>query len=193
MRDPVHRVDPIEADIDDTRRFLKGCMESETWKADPDVRADWMRGTIYEVETSNLPDWAKKFAIEALLPQTKKRGGKGKPKRSWRDDAILHAAYRLVTRGYKPTRNDVTRDRASAASIIYEALRRLGEKMSEKSINAVVKGADYFTKIKRKRKVSPVFYEWLREHGSPELLYLFKSDPNAPDPVDSSGRPVVLK
>ena len=187
MPDPVHRFDQVEADIEDTRRFLKGYVESETWKADPDVRADWMRGTIYEVETSNLPDWAKKFAIEALLPQTKKRGGKGKPKRSWRDDAILHAAYRLVTRGYKPTRNDVTRDRASAASIIYEALRRLGEKMSEKSINAVLHAGDF-----TKQKVSPVFVEWLREHA-PDFGCLFESDPNAPDPVDSSGRPLVLK
>jgi hypothetical protein len=189
MRDPARA--EVEADIEDTRRFLQGYMEHEYWNADSDDRADWCRAAIDHVSISNMPDWAKKFAIEALLEQTKKR--RGKPKRSWRDRIIWDAAIRLVIRGYRLTRNDVTRDRASAASIIHHALNRLGEKMSEKSINAVVKGADYFTKIKRKRKVSPVFYEWLREHGSPELLYLFKSDPNAPDPVDSSGRPVVLK
>jgi hypothetical protein len=192
MRDPVHRVDPIEADIEDTRRFLKGCMESETWKADPDERAAWMRTTIYAVEASNLEDWAKTFAISALLKQTEKRPAR-KPTRYERDHAIREAAWRLVvTRGYKPTRNDVTRDRDSASSIIHQALNRLGEKkLAEKSINGIVMrgGADYLTK----HKVSPLFYEWLRDHGPPESLYLFESDPNAPDPVDSSGRPGVLK
>jgi len=191
MRDPVPRIDPVEADIEDTRRFLKGFMEDELWNADSDDRADWMRAAIDHVLISNMPDWAKKLATEALLPQTKKR--EGKPKRSWRNRTIRDAAIRLVLRGYRPTRNDATSDKASAASIIHQALNRLGEKMSEKSINAFVKGADYFTKIKHKEKVSPVFYEWLREHGPPELLYVFESDSNAPDPVDSSGRPVVLK
>jgi len=185
MRDPVHRIDQVEADIEDTCRFLKGRMESETWKADPDGRASDMRAAIDEVEVSNLPDWAKTFAVSALLEQTKKR--RGKPKRSFRDHNILHAAYRLVTRGYKPTRNDVTCDRDSAASIIHQALNRLGENLSEKSINAVLH-AGYFTK----RKVSPVFVEWLRENA-PDFDCLFERDSNAPDPVDSSGRPVVLK
>jgi hypothetical protein len=190
MRDPVHRVDQVEADIEDTRRFLKGFMESESWKADPDGRASDMHATIAEVEASNLPGWAKVFAISALLKQTKKRPAR-KPTRHERDVAIREAASRLViTRGYKPTRNDVTRDTASAASIIHQALNRLGEKLSEKSINAVVTrfGADYFIK----HKVSPALYEWLREQA-PKLLYLFESDPNAPDPVDSSGRAAVLK
>jgi hypothetical protein len=190
MRDPV---DPVEADIEDTRRFLKRHVESESWKADPDGRAAVLRATIYEVEASNMDDLAKEWAIWALLQQTEKRPA-SKPTRHERDHAIREAASRLViTRGYKPTRNDVTRDTASAASIIYEALCRLGEKKpSEKSINAILMrrgGANYLTK----QKVSPVFYEWLREHGPPESLYLFESDPNAPDPVDSSGRPVVLK
>jgi hypothetical protein len=95
-----------------------------------------------------------------------------------------------MTQRYKLTRNDVTRDRTSAASIIHQALNRLGEKLSEKSINAVVLEIDDKGLIKD--KVSPAFYEYLREHAS-DLLYRFESDPNAPDPVDSSGRPVVLK
>ena len=183
-------VDPVEADIEDTRRFLKRHVESESWKADPDGRAAVLRTTIYEVVASNMDDLAKECAIWALLQQTEKRPAR-KPTRHERDHAIREAASRLViTRGYKPTRNDETRDTASASSIIYEALRRLGEKLEEKSINAILMrrgGAAYLTK----QKVLPAFYEWLREHGPPESLYLFDSDPNAPDPVDSSGR--VLK
>jgi hypothetical protein len=190
MRERIHRFEQVEADIEDTRRFLKRYVESETWKADPNGFAGDSRVAIEEVEVSNLPDWAKDFAILALWEQTKKRRAR-KPTRRVRDHAIREAASRLViTRGYKPTRNDVTRDAASAASIIHQALNRLGEKLSEKSINAIVLefGAKYYIKD----KVSPAFYEYLREHAS-ELLYLFESDPNAPDPVDSSGQPVVLK
>jgi hypothetical protein len=188
MRDPVHRFNQVEADIEDTCRFLKGRMESETWEADPDGRASDMRAVIDEVEVSNLPDWAKTFAVWALLKQTKKR--RGKPKRSRRDGAIQLAAARLVGRGYKPTRNDVMRNRDSASSIIHQALQRLGEKLSEKSINAIMAkvGDDYFIKP----KVPPAFVEYLREHAS-DFVDLFDSDPNAPDIVDSSGRPVVLK
>ena len=177
--------DPAETAIEDTCRFLERHMQSESWMADPDIRASDMRATADEIEASNLPDYAKHYAIFAVLEQTKKR--RGKPTRSHRDDAIRRVAIKLVMQGYKPTRNDVTRDRASAASIIYEALRRLGEKMSEKSINAVLHAGDF-----TKQKVSPVFVEWLREHA-PDFGCLFESDPNAPDPVDSSGRPLVLK
>jgi hypothetical protein len=190
MRDPVHRFYQVEADIEDTRRFLKDCVESETWKADPDGFAIDSRAAIDEVEASNLPDWAKNFAIVALWKKTKKRRAR-KPTRRVRDRAIREAASRLVmTQRYKLTRNDVTRDRTSAASIIHQALNRLGEKLSEKSINAVVLEIDAKGLIKD--KVSPAFYEYLREHAS-DLLDRFESDPNAPDPVDSSGRPVVLK
>jgi hypothetical protein len=134
VRDPA-RVE-VEADIEDTRRFLKGYMESESWKADSDGFAGDMRATIAEVEVSNMPDWAKTFARFALLQQTTKR--RGKPKRSYRNMAIELAAMRLVVRGYMATRNEVTRDRDSVSSIIHQALQRLGEKMSEKSINAVI-------------------------------------------------------
>jgi hypothetical protein len=185
MRDPVHRFDQVEADIEDTRRFLKRYVESESWKADPDGRASDMHATIEEVEASNLSDWAKDFAISALLEQSKKRRAR-KPTRNYRDRAIREAASRLVmTQGYKLTRNDVTRHIASAASIIHQALNRLGEKLSEKSINAVVLEIDAESLIKH--KVSPAFYEYLREHAR-ELLYRFKSDPNAPDPKNWSGR-----
>jgi hypothetical protein len=190
MRDPVHRFDQVEANIEDTRRFLKGYVESETWKADPDGFASDSRVAIEEVEVSNLPDWAKNLAILALWEQTKKRRAR-KPTRHIRDKAIREAASRLVmTQGYKLTRNDVTRERTSAASIIHQALNRLGEELSEKSINAVVLEIDAKDLIKH--KVSPAFYEYLREHAS-DLLYRFESDRNAPGPVDSSGRPVVLK
>jgi hypothetical protein len=109
MRDPVHRFDQVEADIEDTRRFLKRYVESESWKADPDGRASDMHATIEEVEASNLSDWAKDFAISALLEQSKKRRAR-KPTRNNRDRAIREAASRLVmTQGYKLTRNDVTR------------------------------------------------------------------------------------
>jgi hypothetical protein len=185
MRDPVRRVDPIE----ETCRFLKGCMESESWRADPDGRAYDIHAAIDEVEASNLPDWAKTTAIFALLKLTKKRPAR-KPTRRNRDNAIREAAIKLVMRGYKPTRNDVTRDRDSASSIIHQALRRLGEKMSEKSINAVMTklSADHLIK----QKVPPAFMEYLREHA-PGIADQFESDPNAPEIVDMSGEPVVLK
>jgi hypothetical protein len=132
MRDPVF-IDPDEAA---TYRFLKGYVQSESWKADPDGSACDMRAAIDEVEASNLPEWAKNLAILALLEQTRKR--RGKPTRGYRDMAIRLAAIRLVLQGYRPTRNDVTIDTESAASIIHRALQRLGERLSEKSINTIV-------------------------------------------------------
>jgi len=128
--------DPAETAIEDTCRFLERHMQSESWMADPDIRASDMRATADEIEASNLPDYAKHYAIFAVLEATKKR--RGKPTRSHRDDAIRRVAIKLVMQGYKPTRNDVTRDKDSASSIICQALRRLGEKLSEKSINAIV-------------------------------------------------------
>jgi hypothetical protein len=132
MRDPVTRVDP---EIEETCRFLKGYMQSENWKADADGFAGDMRATIDAVEESNMPDWAKNFAVYALFQRTKKR--RGKPTRHYRNSVLERAAARLVTRGYKPTRNEATR-RDSASSIICEALHRLGEKITEKQINAIV-------------------------------------------------------
>jgi hypothetical protein len=132
MREPVSRAD--EAAIEDTCRFLEGYMP---WKADPDGLAGDNRAAIEEVGASNLPDWAKGSAILALLEQREKR--RGRPKQGYRDMAIQLAAMRLVVRGYMPTRNDATFDRASASSIIHEALQRLGEMgPSEKSINAII-------------------------------------------------------
>jgi len=180
--------DPAETAIEDTCRFLERHMQSESWMADPDIRASDMRATADEIEASNLPDYAKHYAIFAVLEQTKKR--RGKPTRSHRDDAIRRVAIKLVMQGYKPTRNDVTRDKDSASSIICQALRRLGEKLSEKSINAIVAKIPARSFIKD--KVSPAFFEYLRENA-PDLVHLFEGDPNAPDPVDWSGRPAVLK
>jgi hypothetical protein len=134
MVDPAHV--EVEADIEDTRRFLKRYIESESWKADPDGFAGDMGATIDEVEVSNMPDWAKTLARFALLQQMKKR--RGKPKRRYRNMAIELAAMRLVVRGYMATRNDVTHDRDSASSIIRQALHPLGEELSEKSINAII-------------------------------------------------------
>jgi hypothetical protein len=187
MRDPASHFDP-QSDIEDTCQFLEKHMQSESWKADPDGFACGNRAAVDAVEASNLDDWAKPFAILALLEQTRKR--RGKPTRHGRDHAIQLAAARLVGRGYRPTRNDVTADKESASSIIHRALQRLGEKLSEKSINGIVAkvGADYFIK----RKAPPAFVEWLREHAS-DFVDLFESDPDAPDIVDLSGRPVVLK
>jgi hypothetical protein len=178
MRGPAPRTDSqSDTAIADTYRFLERYMQSDSWKADPDGFACDNRAAIDEVEASKLPDWAKNFGISALLEQTKKR--RGKPTRRYRDVAIREAAMRLVSRGYKPTRNDVTRDRDSASSVICQALGHLGEKISEKSINAVVMkyGADYFSK----HKVSPAFMEWLRKQA-PNIVHWFESDP-----------PVVLK
>jgi hypothetical protein len=137
MRDPATRFD-VEAAIEDTRRFLEHYVQSESWKADSDNWHSPLRATAQEVKGSNLPDWAKTFARLALFEQMEKRRRPGKPKRNYRNIALGMAASRLVKQGYKPTRNDETRNRASAASIIHKALRRLGEKTTEKQINAVV-------------------------------------------------------
>jgi hypothetical protein len=135
MRNPA-RVDRKVKAIEDTRRFLEGYMKSELWKADRDPFASVMRETIKVIERSNSPDWAKNFAAWALSEQAKKRSAK--PTRHHRDEVIGFAALRLVGRGYLPTRNDVMRHRASASSIICEALHLLGEKTTEKRINAVL-------------------------------------------------------
>jgi hypothetical protein len=188
MRDPVSRADPKpdDAAIEDTRRFLEHYMQSEPTKADSNRDPRWFdsEAAIDEVEASNLPDWAKNLAILALLEQTKKKR-RGRPKQSARDHAIQSAAIKLVMGGYKPTRNDATFDRASASSIICEALQLLDEKLSEKSINAIVAKIPASSFIKE--KVGPVFFEWLREQA-PDLVHKFQYDPNAPD-ID----PSVLK
>ena len=169
MRDPR---EPVEADIEDTRRFLKGCMESETWKADPDGYASDMRATIAEVEVSNMPDWAKHYATFAVLEQTKKR--RGKPTRSHRDDAIRRVAIKLIRRA------------ASFAKHCAVSARSYRKNQSMPSWRKIP--ARSFIK----HKVSPAFFEYLRENA-PDLVHLFEGDPNAPDPVDWSGRPAVLK
>ena len=158
--------DPAETAIEDTCRFLERHMQSESWMADPDIRASDMRATADEIEASNLPDYAKHYAIFAVLEQTKKR--RGKPTRSHRDDAIRRVAIKLVMQGYKPTRNDVTRDKDSASSIICQALRRLGEKLSEKSINAIVAKIPARSFIKH--KVSPAFFEYRRDRPSAKAI-----------------------
>jgi len=88
--------DPAETAIEDTCRFLERHMQSESWMADPDIRASDMRATADEIEASNLPDYAKHYAIFAVLEQTKKR--RGKPTRSHRDDAIRRVAIKLIRR-----------------------------------------------------------------------------------------------
>jgi hypothetical protein len=114
MRDPAARVDPAEADIEETCGFLKRYMP---WKADPDGFASDMRAAAGEVEASNMPEWAKNVAIAALFRPANKR--RGRPRSSSnRNGAIRLAAIRLVTRGYLPTRNETTcRARRIAANI----------------------------------------------------------------------------
>jgi hypothetical protein len=144
MRDPAPRVDSkVEAVIEDTRRFLEGYVQSESWKTDADGYACDLRATMGEIAESNMPDWAKNFAILVLFEQTKKRRKKPtRPTRHYRNMALELAAARLVMQGYKPTRNDETRHRESASSIICKALELLDvEIILEKQINAIVRGA----------------------------------------------------
>jgi hypothetical protein len=136
MRDPAARVNHTEADIEETCEFLKRYMP---WKkaGEPDALVSYAQIAADEVEASNMPEWAKNVAIAALFRPAPKR--RGRPRGSGgRNMAINVAAIRLVTRGYLPTRNDETVRRASASSIICEALHRLGEKITEKQINALV-------------------------------------------------------
>jgi hypothetical protein len=146
MRDPAPRIDPkSESAIEDTCRFLKPYMQSELWRADSDGFAEGFECSMSTaatvmVKVSDLPDWAKRLAIEALLTQAKKRQ-RGQPRRRYRDQALERAAMRLVLQGYRATRNDVTLDKESASSIIHRSLQRLGEKLSEKSVNGIVANA----------------------------------------------------
>jgi hypothetical protein len=146
MREPTPtlRFDPeaamIEAAIEDTRRFLGPYVRSEAWQADPpsnELMYD-LREKIREVEAMDdlSAEWTKNFVIWKLLEQTKKR--RRKPTRFYRDCAIREAAGRLVLQGYEPTRNEATQ-KDSASSIIWNALRRLGERrLTEKQINSIV-------------------------------------------------------
>ena len=137
MRDPAPGV--VEAAIEGTRRFLEGYVQSESWKADADGYACDLRATMDEIAESNMPDWAQHLALRVLFEQTKKR--RVKPTRSYRNMALELAAARLVLRGYAPTRNDETRHRESASSIICKALDLLDVKMREKQINSIVHDA----------------------------------------------------
>jgi hypothetical protein len=156
MRDPASRIDPkSEAAIEDTCRFLE---RHKPWTEVDGLACD-MRVAAEEVAASNMPEWAKNLAMLALFrgPVNKPRG---RPKQSARDHAIRDAAIKLVIGGYRPTRNDAT-VRDSASSIIHHALRRLGEKLSEKSINAIVVKIPASSFIKF--NVSPALLEYLRE------------------------------
>jgi hypothetical protein len=141
MRNPATRFDPeVEWVIEEACRRLKPYLRSKYWNADPDGFARDTQTAINVIRASDLPDWVEYLALLALSEQTKKRRAKGKPTRDFRN-AVLRAtaAYLMDWYGYRRLRNEATRHRQSAASIIAEALHRLGEKkLSEKQINAIV-------------------------------------------------------
>jgi hypothetical protein len=141
MRDPSTHIDPdpdVEGAIEEIRRFLEQCVTHEQWQADTDGYSSDMIAAFWEIESSNLPDWAKALAQRAVHEQTKKR--RSKPTRRWRDTVLGMAANSPILRRYQRSRNDETYDAPSRASIIYEALRRLGklDKLNEKRITAIV-------------------------------------------------------
>jgi hypothetical protein len=141
MRDPATCFDPeVEAAIEETSRFLQSYVQDDAWKGASNITgpAADMDAAVYEIERSALPDWAKNLVVWACLHQKKKKR-RGRPSQDYRNAALQWAAVRLVDRyGYKPTRNEATRHRESAASIIRQSLHRLGVRMQEKQINDIV-------------------------------------------------------
>lgn len=137
MRDPARRVDPeAERLIEETRRFLEPYVRGAAWAADPDDYACDVRAALEVIDNSNMPEWARNMAWVVMLPRTGKR--RGKPTRRYRDMALRMATERLTGRGYLRSRNEATRQWESAASIIAAALARLGERMTEKQVSAIV-------------------------------------------------------
>jgi hypothetical protein len=137
MRDPATRVDPeVEVAVEETRRFLEPYVRSPCWRADVDRQMITLYDAQLLIEVSLLPKWVKDSVREPLFNAMLKR--KAKPTRHYRNYNIHLAACPLVKRGYLLTRNEVTRDKQSAAAIIQKALARLGVRMSEKQINAIV-------------------------------------------------------
>ena len=113
----------------------------DAWAADPDGYASDLGAGLEQIEnSSDLEDWVKTLAWKPFQDAMKKR--RHKPTRMNRDMALYLAAKRLVAEhGISRTRNDATRDRTdrqSAGSIICEALKRLGEPLTEKQVNAIV-------------------------------------------------------
>jgi hypothetical protein len=138
MRDPATIIDPaVEAAIEETRALLEPRVNTRLWKRDHDAHADRLRIVLLEIERSPLSKGVKLYVRGSLLEDMKKRR-RGKPTLHFRDASISAVAIPLLEQGYDPTRNDETRYKESASSIIREALRRLGVTMEEKTINAIV-------------------------------------------------------
>ncbi len=137
MRDPTTRIDPeVEAAIEEARRFLEPCVSSPSWRADLDRQMITLYDAHIWIDAGSLPQWVKDCVREPLFRAMLKR--KAKPTRRYRNHSIHLAACRLNKYGYHLTRNEEPRDKESAASIIRKALARLGVRMSEKQINAIV-------------------------------------------------------
>jgi hypothetical protein len=138
MRDPTIHFDPetkvTEAATEDTRRLLEPIVRTKIWEADFDHQAKEIFQALFWLE-EHAPDWVKAAVREPLLKAARKRSKK--PTRHSRDIAIACAARRLRPR-YLPSRNDETKHIEAASSIIYEALRRLGVEMEEKTIKGIV-------------------------------------------------------
>jgi hypothetical protein len=138
MRDPATSVDPeIEAAIEETRALLEPRVNTRSWSRDHDSQAIVLRNALLEIERGPLSKWVKPCVRGPLLKAMKKRR-RGAPTLHFRDCSIAAVAIPLLEQDYNPTRNDETRYKESASSIIREALRRLGVMMEEKRINAIV-------------------------------------------------------
>jgi len=138
MRDPATNIDPeVEAAIEETRRLLEPRVNTRSWRGDHDSHAIELRNALLDIERSPLSERAKLCVRGPLLKAMKKRR-RGKPTLHFRDCSIAAVAIPLLEQGYDPTRNDETRYKESASSIIREALRRLGVTVAEKTINPIV-------------------------------------------------------
>ncbi len=139
MRNRATRIESpeVEAAIEETRRFLEPRVRDPSWKGDP-LPARWkMNFALIEIERSSLPDFVKSIARSAILKAMHQGKRDSKPTRWYRYEAICAAAERLTPR-YHLTRNEATKDKQSACGIVWQALRRLDVKMTEKRINEIV-------------------------------------------------------
>jgi len=142
VRDPSTSIKPdIEAHIEETRRFLEPHVRHREWAGDDD-HSHTMRvvEALAYINKSDMPEEIRKLISACLYREIGKRGSK--PTRNYRNDALGEAAAQLYAdHGYRPTRNDATRQKGqgeTAATIIVKALKRLDETMTEKNVEAVI-------------------------------------------------------
>jgi hypothetical protein len=151
MRDTVRRPDIDEA-IAKTVETLRVAIDIGIFRPhDPNrqhsVRRLDARMCVSSLPDGILPDEVRAFIYEELAePKTLARApGRHVDGAFRRRDAFLVAMIEhLSTLDFRPTRNDASRDKGggySAAGIVHVALKRLGVKLAERTIEDIWSGS----------------------------------------------------